>query len=124
MESHSILTKIFSKEIFTLIFEHIKDPNFPFKLFIHSKQCQKKLDIDIVDYEKIFLNNRGIDINAYLFTNDNIFMRKFDKDILKSNLEKDLKKFNIDKSIIKKALIDIYTKNTSMNINISKTRKK
>ncbi len=110
MESHSILTKIFSKEIFTLIFEHIKDPNFPFKLFIHSKQCQKKLDIDIVDYEKIFLNNRGIDINAYLFTNDNIFMRKFDKDILKSNLEKDLKKFNIDKSIIKKALIDIYTK--------------
>ena len=37
-------------------------------------------------------------------------MRTFDKDILKNNLEKDLKNNNIDKRIIKKALIDIYTK--------------
>ena len=110
MKSNSILSKITSNEIFTLIFDHIKDHNFPLKLFMHSKQFQKKFDIDIVNYEKIYLQNRGIDLNTYLFTKDNIFMRTFDKDILKNNLEKDLKKYNIDKSILKKALIDIYTK--------------
>ena len=56
------------------------------------------------------MQNRGIDLNTYLFTKDNIFMRTFDKDILKNNLEKDLKSNNIDKRIIKKDLIDIYTK--------------
>ena len=110
MKSNSILSKITSNEIFTLIFDHIKDHNFPLKLFMYSKQFQKKFDIDIVNYEKIYLQNRGIDLNTYLFTKDNIFMRTFDKDILKNNLEKDLKKYNIEKSIIKKALIDIYTK--------------
>ena len=110
MKSNSILSKITSNEIFTLIFDHIKDHNFPLKLFMHSKQFQKKFDIDIVNYEKIYLQNRGIDLNTYLFTKDNIFMRTFDKDILKNNLEKDLKNNNIDKRIIKKALIDIYTK--------------
>ena len=110
MEPKAHLSNINSKHIFNVIFEFIKDPNFHLKLFKHSKKYQKILDISIVDYEKTFLKNHGIDFNNYLFSIDNIFLRKFDKETLNNNLEKDCKKHNIDKSIIKKALIDIYTK--------------
>ena len=110
MEPKAHLSNINSKHIFNVIFEFIKDPNFHLKLFKHSKKYQKILDIGIVDIEKTFLKNHGIDFNNYLFNVDNIFLRKFDKEILKNNLEKDCKIHNIDKAIIQKALIDIYTK--------------
>ena len=110
MEPQANLSNINSKQIFKAIFEFIKDPNFHLKFFKHSKKYQKIFDIDIVDYEKTFLKNHGIDFNNYLFSVDNIFLRTFDKDILNNNLERDCKKYNIDKEIIKKALIDVCTK--------------
>lgn len=110
MEDKSILKKIKSKELFNELFEFIKDPNFKLKLFVHSKSFQKKLDLDLVDYEKTYIDQFGIDLNNYLFCENNIFPSKFEKDILKNNLENDIKEKKLDINMLKKIIVDVYSK--------------
>jgi len=110
MEGKSILEKISSKKIFENIFDYIEDPNHSLKLFSHSKLFQTKLDLNIVDYEKSYIERFGINLDDYLFCENNKFVSKFDKDILNQNLEKDLSKYKLEKSMIEKIIVDIYTK--------------
>ena len=51
----SLLEKITSKKVLKTFFQYIKEPNFELKLFQHSKKHQNLLNIDIVDYEKAYL---------------------------------------------------------------------
>ncbi len=110
MEKKSILENVSSNDIFDDIFSYIKDHNFKLKLFSNSKKLQKKLDLQIADYEQAYLNKLGINLNDYLFCEDNIFVRNFNKDILKQNLEKDLSKNNLEISALEKIIVDIYKK--------------
>lgn len=108
MEKKPILENISSKDIFDNIFGFIKDQNFKLKLVSKSKKCQKKLGLQLADYEQAYLDKIGINLNDYLFCEENIFVRSFNKDILKQNLEKDLSKNNIGMNTIEKNIVDIY----------------
>ena len=90
------------------IFDYIRDPNYKHKLFSYSKLLQKKADLRLADYEERFIEKFGINLSDYLFSENNKFVRKFDKDILNSNLQNDLSKNNLEKSTIEKIMVDIY----------------
>ena len=109
MESNnSVLEKVFSKGLLNNIFDYIRDPNYKHKLFSYSKLLQKKADLRLADYEERFIEKFGINLSDYLFSENNKFVRKFDKDILNSNLQNDLSKNNLEKSTIEKIMVDIY----------------
>jgi len=123
MEGKSILEKISSKKIFENIFDYIKDPNHSLQLFSHSKIFQAKLDLNIVDYEKSYIERLGINLDDYLFCENNKFVSKFDKDILNQNLEKDLSKYKLEKSMIEKIIVDITQKNLKKNSKIMRVKR-
>ena len=108
MEKKSILQKISSKSVFDNIFEFLKDSNFKLKLFVYSKAIQKQYELKLVDYEKSFIDKFGIDLNNYLFSENNKFVRKFDKTILTSILTEDLSLFKLDINILNKIIIDFF----------------
>lgn len=107
-EKKSLLEKISSKSIFDNIFDFIKEPYFKLKLIAYSKAIQKKDELKLVDYEKCFLDKFGIDLNNYLSSENNKFVRKFNKDILTSNLNEDLSLFKLDINLINKIIIDVF----------------
>lgn len=106
--NNSVLEKVFSKGLLNNIFDYIRDPNYKHKLFSYSKLLQKKADLRLADYEERFIEKFGINLSDYLFSENNKFVRKFDKDILNSNLQNDLSKNNLEKSTIEKIMVDIY----------------
>ena len=106
--NNSILEKVFSKDLLSNIFDYIRDPNYKHKLFSYSKILQKKADLRLADYEERYIEKFGINLNDYLFSENNKFVRKFNKDILNSNLQKDLSKNNLEKAKIEKIMVDIY----------------
>ena len=106
--NNSILEKVNSKDLLNNIFDYIRDINYKHKLFSYSKLLQKKADLRLADYEERYIDKFGINLTDYLFSDNNKFVRKFNKDILNSNLQKDLSKNNLEKSTIEKILIDIY----------------
>ena len=106
--NNSVLEKVFSKDLLSNIFDYIRDPNYKHKLFSYSKLLQKKADLRLADYEERYIEKFGINLNDYLFSENNIFVRKFKKDILNSNLQKDLAKNNLEKATIEKIMVDIY----------------
>ena len=106
--NNSILEKVNSKDLLNNIFDYIRDINYKHKLFSYSKLLQKKADLRLADYEERYIVKFGINLNDYLFSENNKFVRKFNKDILNSNLQKDLSKNNLEKSTIEKIMIDIY----------------
>ena len=106
--NNSILEKVFSKDLLSNIFDYIRDPNYKHKLFSYSKLLQKKADLRLADYEERYIEKFGINLNDYLFSENNKFVRKFNKDILNSNLQKDLSKNNLEKAKIEKIMVDIY----------------
>lgn len=109
MESNnSVLEKVFSKNLLNNIFDYIRDPNYKHKLFSYSKLLQKKADLRMADYEERYIEKFGINLTDYLFSENNKFVRKFDKDILNSNLQNDLSKNKLEKSAIEKIMVDIY----------------
>ena len=89
MESEEILIKISSKFIFQKIFEYIKDNNYKFKLFNHSKYIQQKLNISLIDYQYNYFEKIGININDFLY-NNKISDGVYDKNELSNNLKNDL----------------------------------
>ena len=63
-----ILEKIKSKEILKTIFNYIKN-NYNYKLFTYSKYFQKKLDINLVDYQEKYIGQTVFNpVNIYHLT--------------------------------------------------------
>jgi hypothetical protein len=106
--NNSVLEKVNSKDLLNNIFDYIRDINYKHKLFSYSKLLQKKADLRLADYEERYIVKFGINLNDYLFSENNKFVRKFNKDILNSNLQKDLSKNNLEKAKIEKIMVDIY----------------
>ena len=93
MEKKEIYENIKSKYIIEKIFEYIKDENFLFKLFIHSKKYQKKLDLDLFDYINQYYKKIGIRATNFFSFNsldNNSFFYEFDKDKLKTKYKESL----------------------------------
>lgn len=106
--NNSVLEKVSSKDLLSNIFDYIRDPNYKHKLFSYSKLLQKKADLRLADYEERYIEKFGINLTDYLFSENNKFVRKFDKDILNSNLQNDLSKNKLEKATIEKIMVDIY----------------
>ena len=110
MENNSILYRIKSKFIFYKIFGYIEQPKLVYKLFVYSKSFQKKIERELVDYERIYLEQFGINWREYLFCSMNRYINSFDKNLLKNVLEEDVSKNNLDFNLVKTIIIDIYKK--------------
>ena len=102
MKDEFILDKINSKFIHEKIYDYIKDENFKFKLFKHSKYYQKKLEIDVFNYKERYIYQTKINFNDYLccYSLFNGKPKDFDKNILSKKLEEDLKKHHLNINII------------------------
>ena len=94
MEKRSILIEIKSKYIIEKIFEYIKDKNFKFKLFIHSKLLLKKIDLDLSSYKIKYIERFYLNFNYFEIPENS------NKDILRLNLKNDLIKYKIDTDIL------------------------
>ena len=94
--------KIKSKYIFNNIFEYIQrnSDKFKLKLIKHNKTLQKILDIDLIDYQKFYLNQKYIFYNNY--PRINFGKNNFDKNILYKQTEDDLKEYNLKIDDVKK----------------------
>ena len=99
-KNYTKLEKIRSKYACNQIFDFIEDKNFKYKLFIHSKLYQKKLDIVLTDYEKIS-SCLDLNISDYLYNENPNKMQK--------KLENDIKEYQLDKDIIQN-YINLYYK--------------
>ena len=124
MEKRSILENISSINIFDNIFSFLKDANYKLKLFAYSNLLQKKLNLQLADYEKAYIELLGINIYNYLFCKNNIFPLEFNKDILKIRLEKDLSKYNLEKSKLEKIIVDIFKKKYEDEKNVQNNSEK
>ena len=107
MEKKSILKELKSFYIIEIIFSYIKDKDYKYIIAIYSKAIQNKLNISLFDYQKKYINKKGIIINSYLSNKD---YNKFEKDYLIKKLNEDLLKFNINKDSLENYL-DYFFKN-------------
>ena len=110
MENKSLLNKINSIDNILTIFSYIKNPNFMYKFFVHSKSFQQKLDIELVEYEKVFLENSGINVSDYLFYGKNRINQRFDKEITSKILTYDILTKKLNHFLMYKILMEIYAK--------------
>ena len=62
MDEKELIGKIKSKYTILKIFEYIKDDNKMLKLFVKSKLFQKRMNIDLFDFQQIFLNKNKINL--------------------------------------------------------------
>ena len=108
MENNSILAKISSKYIFQNIFKYIDSSIFKYRLFNYSKYFQKRLDIDIVDYEKQYISKFNMRLEDFIFNQMSI--SDFDKDYLKNFFEEKMKENNLDPNKFKKIIYDYLVK--------------
>lgn len=115
MEKESFIIKIKSKYIIQYIFSFIADKNFLLKLIVYSKLSKKKMNIQLEDYQIIFMSNiiKWKDYLIYEEYGDN-----FNKNKLKEKLINDISKQNIkyDENIMIKSFI-YYIKNNPKKIN-------
>ena len=84
MENKSILIKLKSRYIVEKINSFINDENFIFKLIVHSKSLQKKLNIGLLDYqEKYFKKRFNFEYYFYHYESlNNLLLNDFYKDKL------------------------------------------
>ena len=108
MENKSLFETINSKYIRQRIFEFIKDENFKFKLFIHSKLYQKQFELEMIDFKERYITQTKINIDSYLLCYNlfNTDPKHFDKNILNTKLQEDLVKNNLNIDIIHEYLIN------------------
>ena len=107
MDEESLIDEIKSKYILQHIFNYIEDKIFQLELFIHSKEYQNKLEINLI-YKKKYL--KGINLNKFLYQKEedqieyyhkypflqeyiknNILTKTYNEFLLKNNF--DVKKF-------------------------------
>ena len=98
IDKEKLLNKILSNYILEGIFDYIYDRHFKLKLFEYSNLFQKKLDINIFNYQEKYLDKNGFDIINY-FSYIYNSSKNFSKDLLKDELEKDLLKINFEKKL-------------------------
>ena len=96
----SILDRIKPVVLVKNIFKYVKDNNLILKLLNYSKYFQKKLNIQLIDYQVSYI--KGINLNDYLTfkTNykENELKKKFEDFLLKNNIDIgsiDIQKFTI-----------------------------
>ena len=58
MEKESLLGKIKSSFIIKNISLYIREQNIFFKLLIYSKSLQKRINIELIDYQKVYSKKR------------------------------------------------------------------
>ena len=106
-----ILERITSKYVLSKITDYIEDNNFVYKLFLYSKSFQGKLNICLVDYQALYFQKNGLNIEKYEFCEKNQVLDTFDKNILSNNYKEDLEKFKIDKKIFGKIISSLIKMN-------------
>ena len=89
MESKRKLERIRCVFLVKEIFNYIKDKNYKFKLFKYSKLFQKKIGIDLIDYQEKYIIQLGINFEDYLTFKGNE-NENFIKDILTIRLNSNL----------------------------------
>ena len=109
MNSNRLLQKISSKYIFQIIFHYIEDNIIPMKIIFYSKYFQKKLDLSIFDYQKIYFKNIGFNIKKYLsnFSTDSE-IKYNDKELLIKKFNEDLLKYKINVNDINKYVMNYF----------------
>ena len=112
MENKELLTKLKSKYLILTIFEYIKDDNIMLKLFVKSKYFQKKIDVDLFDYQQIFFNKNKFDFRDYFSTFDLYYddPEKYNKDELKNKIKDKAIILQIDIKSIEKYVVKFYKK--------------
>ena len=105
----SVLEKISSKYILESIFNYIEDEKYKLKLFINSKLFQKKLNINLIDYQENYIGKFNLNPNDYLYVNYNI-PDNYNKEYLKKKLEIDLIKYKIDFNLYQSYAVNYYKK--------------
>ena len=98
------MENISSKYIINNIFDYVINPKFKYQFLIHSKKFQNFLDIDIVDYEELFLEKFGLTLETYLYNEED--NGNYDKDYLKKKYEEDIKANNLDYNLFTKIIVD------------------
>ena len=99
------LSKISSIDIIKDIFNYIKDENFKYKLFIHSKYFQKKLDINLIELKKKYLSKIKFYIDDYLHASkDNSSLTNLYENFLRHN--------KLNREFLESMIYDIYQNKT------------
>jgi len=111
----SILEDIKSKYNFKNIFDFIKDDNFKYKLVVHSKKFQQKLELSVDKYHIKYLERFKINPIKYLNYNNFNSDICLGKNIIKEGLYKELSINNISNSIFQEYAKDYF--NTYYNEN-------
>ena len=99
-----ILERITSKYILRKITDYFEDNNFLYKLFRFSKSFQEKLNIGLLDYQALYFQKNGLNIEKYEFCENKQALDTFDKNILINNYKEDLEMFKIDKQTFDKII--------------------
>ena len=92
----SILENIKSTYILRNIFDYTKDDNFMYKLFVHSKLFQNKLDLNLTKYIAKYLVRLKINPKIFLSFDEFHSDFSFGHNILKRGLTEYLAKNKID----------------------------
>ena len=112
MERKIILKKIKSKYIYQHIIEYIKDKNYKYNLFVHSKFFQKQLDLNLYSYQERYISHLKMNIYNYLLSNAafNGYQKNFNKNLLIRNLQEDLLKYGVELNIYEKYVENYFKK--------------
>ena len=109
-KSKNILEFIKSQYILKNIFDYIKDDNFKYKIFVHSKKLQNKIGLNSIQYHIKYLERFNLDPLKFLsFNNCNSDIR-FGQNIIKKSLSEYLSNNKIENDIFQ-----AYSKNYFMN---------
>ena len=66
MKRKELIKHIKTKYILMNIFQYIKVEDFKLKLFFYSKHYQKELEIELDEYQEIFLRKKNLNLCNYL----------------------------------------------------------
>ena len=110
MENEYLIDNIKSLYILKNIFNYIPDENFNEKLFLFSKNYQKKLSITLTNLKENYLNKIGFNYHKYLYTKNPIYYDIYGKEYLSQKFENFFKKNSINKENIEKIIYDIFDK--------------
>ena len=112
-----LFDKIKSKYIIFNITSYIKDESFLLKLIKYSKHIQKKLDINIFNYQEKYLNKRfNYENFLTIFNLRESFIDEDKKKEFYDNLKEEKIKYNINNEILNKFAIN-YFNNYYNNLN-------
>ena len=110
MEENKLFNKISSKYILYEIFAYIEIPDFKYKLLFYSKEFQKKIGLELFDYQEKFIKKRIATFNISSLLYDKNFNSNYDKEHLNNKIEPILDKLNLNKKSIESFILSYYKK--------------